>query len=422
MDYKKRIADDILSNMLEYCPAIEIKGPKWCGKSTTAQMHSKSIVYMQDISQKEQNILLAKNAPDIFLKGETPKLIDEWQEIPFIWDQIRYEVDKRRQNGQFILTGSATPLNDNEYSHSGIGRIIPMRMRPMSLFESQDSSAEVSLKELFEKQPEINTIKKTDLEEYAYFVCRGGWPAIFSVDKKYSLKLAQNFYEGLVNEDINKVFNNKKNPDRLMRVLRSYARMVSSEAPLDLIFEDIKTNENATMDIRTVSSYINALERLYVVEQLSAWNPNLRSKTAIRTSHTRHFVDPSIACCALGVGPDDLMNDLKTFGFLFESMCVRDLRIYAQKLDGQIYHYRDKSGLEADAVVHLKNGSWGAIEIKLRSKDNIEEGAKHLLALANKIDETKMKPPSFLMILTAGEYAYKRQDGVYVVPVSCLAP
>ena len=422
MNYRKRIVDTILSDMLGYCGAVEIKGPKWCGKSTTAKKHSKSVVYMQDVSKKQQNILLAKNEPDIFLQGDTPKLIDEWQEIAFIWDQIRFCVDTRNKPGQFILTGSATPLDDDAYSHSGIGRIIPLKMRPMTLYESQDSSADVSLAELFEKVPKLNKTKKASLKDYAYLVCRGGWPAIFSVKKENELNLAQNFYEGLVNEDINKIFKNKKNPDRLRRILRSYARAVSTQSSTEVLVEDVKANENISIDSRTVSSYIEALKRLYIIEEMPAWNPNLRSKTAVRSSYTRHFVDPSIACCALGLGPDDLINDLNTFGLLFESMCVRDLRVYAQMLNGEVYHYRDRDGLEADAVIHLKNGKWGAVEVKLRSEEYINEGAKHLLALANKIDIDKTKPPSFLMVLTATEFAYQRDDGVYVVPIGCLAP
>ncbi|MBQ9573518.1 MAG: ATP-binding protein [Acidaminococcaceae bacterium] len=422
MEYKTRIADTILANMLEYCGAVEIRGPKWCGKSTTAERHANSVVYMQDLGTKEKNVLLAKNAPHIFLSGETPRLIDEWQEVAFIRDQIRFEVDKRSQMGQFILTGSATPLDDNAYSHSGIGRIIPMRMRPMTLFESGDGSGQVSLKELFEGEPVLGFVNETSLEDYAYLVCRGGWPGIFSVSKEHALRLHENFYEGLIHEDINKVFKNKKNPERLKRVMRAYARAESTETSMESLTEDIRANEGRSIDIRTTASYIEALQRLYVVEEMPAWNPNLRSKTAIRSANTRHFVDPSIACAALEIGPEDLMYDMKTFGLLFESMCVRDLRVYAELLGGTVYHYRDKDGLEADAVIHLKNGKWGAIEVKLRSEDSISEGARHLRMLANKINTEKMKAPSFLMVVTTTEFAYRREDGVYVAPLGCLAP
>lgn len=422
MVYRKRIADIVLAEMLTYCGAVEIRGPKWCGKSTTAEQHARSVVYLQDLRTRERNVLLAKNAPDIFLRGDTPRLIDEWQEVAFIWDQIRFEVDKRNAMGQFILTGSATPLDEDAYSHSGIGRIIPMRMRTMSLYESGDSTGEVSLRALFDGDPEIGILHETGLEEYAYLLCRGGWPGIFSVSRNSALKLPRNFYEGLVHDDINRVFKNKKNPDRLRQIMRVYARMVSSQASLETLADDLKANESISIDRRTVSSYIEALKRLYVVEEMPAWNPNLRSKTAVRTVSTRHFTDPSIACAALGIGPEDLIHDMKTFGLLFESMCVRDLRVYAQVLDGEIYHYRDSSGLEADAVVHLRNGKWGAVEIKLRSEDSVDEGAGNLLKLAEKVDQHKMNAPSFLMVLTATEFAYRREDGVYVVPVGCLAP
>ena len=422
MVYRKRIADIVLSEMLAYCGAVEIRGPKWCGKSTTAEQHAKSVVYLQDLRTKERNVLLAKNAPHIFLSGDTPRLIDEWQEVAFIWDQIRFEVDKRNAMGQFILTGSATPLDEDAYSHSGIGRIVPMRMRTMSLFESGDSTGEVSLKALFDGNLELGILNETGLEEYAYLVCRGGWPGIFSVSQENALKLPRNFYEGLIHDDINRVFKNRKNPDRLKRIMRAYARMESSQVSLETLTDDLKSNEGTSIDKRTVSSYIEALKRLYVVEEMPAWNPNLRSKTAIRTVNTRHFTDPSIACAALGIGPEDLIHDMKTFGLLFESMCVRDLRVYAQTLDGEVYHYRDHSGLEADAVVHLRNGEWGAVEVKLRSGDSIDEGARNLLRLAKKIDRHKMKAPSFLMVLTATEFAYRREDGVYVVPIGCLAP
>lgn len=422
MEYRRRIADSILSNMLEYCGAVEIRGPKWCGKSTTAEQHAGSVVYMQDLRTRDRNILLAKNAPHLFLSGTAPRLIDEWQEVAFIWDQIRFEVDKRSKMGQFILTGSATPLDADAYSHSGIGRIVPMQMRPMTLYESGDGDGSVSLQSLFAGKPELTALHEKSLEQYAYLICRGGWPGIFSVSKENALRLAENFYEGLVNEDINKVFKNRKNPERLRHVMRAYARAESTETSMDALTEDIRVNEGRAIDVRTTASYIDALKRLYVVEEMPAWNPNLRSKTAIRSSNTRHFTDPSVACAALGIGPGDLISDMQTFGLLFESMCVRDLRVYAQHLGGQVYHYRDRDGLEADAVVHLKNGSWGAVEVKLRSEDSIAEGAKHLRMLADKVDTGKMKAPAFLMVVTATEFAYRREDGVYVVPLGCLAP
>lgn len=422
MKYYKRIADELLSDKLKYCGAIEIRGPKWCGKSTTAEQHAGSVVYMQEQKTKKRNKLLAQNAPDVFLEGATPRLIDEWQEVAFIWDQIRFEVDHRQKMGQFILTGSATPLDEGEYSHSGIGRIVPMYMRPMSLFESKDSTAEVSLRSLFKKNKRVHSVTEVSLEDYAYLICRGGWPQMMQLSKKNALHLAYNFYDGLVNEDINKVFKNQKNPERIKRVLRAYARAESTETSIDALTADIKANEGGTFDARTTDSYINALKKLYVIEEMPAWNPNLRSKTAIRSSNTRHFVDPSIACAALGIGPKDLMNDMETLGLLFESMCVRDLRVYTDLLDGEVYHYRDNDGLEADSVIHLRDGSWAAVEIKLRSEESIDEGAKNLISLSKKIDSKKMKAPSFLMVLTATDVAYQREDGVLVVPIASLAP
>ena len=421
--YYSRVVDNQLDFKLRTCGAVLIKGPKWCGKSTTAEQKAQSAAYLQDKQTSAQSIELAKNAPSLFLEGATPKLIDEWQIIPFIWDQVRFEVDHRNENGQFILTGSATPLEENGengYEHSGIGRITPLTMRPMTLFESKDGTGAVSLSSLFRQEDFKASECNLSLRDYAYLTCRGGWPRIIGLGKDEALEQAYIFYDGLVNEDINWVFKNAKNPARIKRLLRSYARAVSSEMPNSEIKKDMEAREGSALDDATIASYLNALEKLYVVEELSAWNPNLRSKAAIRTSSTRHFVDPSIACAALGLGPGDLIADLKTFGLLFESLCIRDLRVFAEKLCGQVYHYRDKKGLEADAIVHLRNGNWAAVEVKLASQDSIDEGAKHLLSLAADIDATRMKKPSFLMILTATNYAYRREDSVYVVPLGCL--
>lgn len=418
--YYKRIYDDILSYKLKTCGAVLIKGPKWCGKSTTAEQQAGSIVYMQNMNERNQNIELAKNAPDIFLEGPVPRLIDEWQVIPFIWDQIRFEVDHRNDLGQFILTGSAMPINDNVYEHSGIGRIVPIMMRPMSLFESKDGNGSVSLANLFANAQFKPAKCNLSLRDYAYLLCRGGWPQAIGLDKDLALEQVYNFYEGLIHDDINRVFKRAKNPERVKRLMKSYSRAIASSMTNAEIKKDMIVNDEDTLDEDTISSYLNALNKLFIIEELSAWNPNLRSKTAIRTSNTRHFVDPSIACAALGLGPDDLIHDLNTFGLFFESMCVRDLRIFSDKLKGQVYHYRDKSGLEADAIIHLRNGEWAAVEVKLTSQESIEEGAKHLKMLAENIDTKKMKAPSFLMILTATSFAYRREDGVYVVPLGCL--
>lgn len=417
--YYDRIADDILDFKLKTAGAVLIKGTKWCGKSTTAEQKANSFVYMQNNNQKNQNIALAKNAPELFLEGKTPKLIDEWQTIPFIWDQIRFEVDHRDEFGQFILTGSAMPVDNTEYEHSGIGRIASMIMRPMSLYESKDGNGAVSLNDLFKKEFKASKCDLT-LNDYAYLLCRGGWPQSLDKEKEIALEQVYNFYDGLVNDDINRVFKKIKNPERIKRLLKSYSRGISSEMSIVEMKKDIKVNEEDSFDEDTITSYLDALMKLYIVEELPAWNPNMRSKTAIRTSNTRHFVDPSIACAALGIGPNDLIQDLNTFGLFFESMCVRDLRVFVDKLKGQVYHFRNKKGLEADAIVHLRNGDWGAIEVKLRSEDSINEGAEHLLQIANDIDTTKMKAPSFLMVLTATNFAYQREDGVYVVPIGCL--
>lgn len=418
-EYFPRIADDILDFKLRTCGAVLIRGPKWCGKSTTAEQKARSKVYMQDMSQRNQNIELAKNAPDLFLKGDTPKLIDEWQIIPFIWDQIRFEIDHRNELGQFILTGSAMP-QEGGYEHSGIGRIVPITMRTMSLYESRDSVGTVSLSDLFANKEFKASKCDLDLKDYAYLLCRGGWPQAISLEEDAALEQIYNFYEGLVYDDINRLFKKAKNPERIKLFMKSYSRAISSSMSNSEIKKDMLVNDASSLDEDTIASYLNALNKLYIIEELPAWNPNLRSKTAIRTSNTRHFVDPSIACAVLGLGPDDLINDLNTFGLLFESMCVRDLRIFSEKLNGQVYHYRDKKGLEADAIIHLRNGNWAAVEVKLRSQDSIEEGAKHLKELAEKIDIDKMKRPSFLMVLTASDYAYQREDGVYVVPIGCL--
>lgn len=418
-EYFPRIADDILDFKLRTCGAVLIRGPKWCGKSTTAEQKARSKVYMQDMSQRNQNIELAKNAPDLFLKGDTPKLIDEWQIIPFIWDQIRFEIDHRNELGQFILTGSAMP-QEGGYEHSGIGRIVPITMRTMSLYESRDSVGTVSLSDLFANKEFKASKCDLDLKDYAYLLCRGGWPQAIGLEEDAALEQIYNFYEGLVYDDINRLFKKAKNPERIKLFMKSYSRAISSSMSNSEIKKDMLVNDASSLDEDTIASYLNALNKLYIIEELPAWNPNLRSKTAIRTSNTRHFVDPSIACAVLGLGPDDLINDLNTFGLLFESMCVRDLRIFSEKLNGQVYHYRDKKGLEADAIIHLRNGNWAAVEVKLRSQDSIEEGAKHLKELAEKIDIDKMKRPSFLMVLTASDYAYQREDGVYVVPIGCL--
>lgn len=419
--YRKRIADVMLKRKLEGKGAVLIEGPKWCGKTTTAEQLAGSILYMDDPEKMEQNIAMSQLSPKRLLKGATPRLIDEWQLAPKLWDAIRFEVDHRGEPGQFILTGSAVPASTNEITHSGTGRFSWLTMRPMSLYESGDSTGEVSLKELFEGNPEFDGESSLNIERLAFLVCRGGWPQAIEMRDEIALDQATDYYEAVVHSDINRADNVHKNPDKVRRFMRSYARNQGSQIPNTVIAQDVSGSDEMSISEETVASYVNALQKIFVIEDMPSWNPNLRSKTAIRSSNTRYFVDPSIAAAALGIGPDDLINDLKTFGFLFETLCIRDLRVYADALNGEVYHYRDKDGQECDAVIHLRNGKYGLVEIKLGGEKLIEEGAKSLKSMAAKIDTDKMSDPSFLMVLTGtGDYAYLRQDGVYVIPIGCL--
>lgn len=421
INYKKRIADDILKRKLEGKGAVLIEGPKWCGKTTTAEQLASSILYMDDPEKKEQNIAMSELNPKRLLKGETPRLIDEWQLAPKLWDAIRFEVDHRSGVGQFILTGSAVPADTKEITHSGTGRFAWLTMRPMSLYESGESTGEVSLKDLFNGVLEIDGSNRISIDRLAFLVCRGGWPQAVDMRDEIALDQAMDYYDAIVRSDINRADNVQKNPERVRRLMRSYARNQGGRIPNTEIAQDVAANDKAPISEETVASYLSALRKIFVVEDMPAWNPNLRSKTAIRSSDTRYYIDPSIAAAALGIGPNDLINDLKTFGFLFETLCVRDLRVFADALGGEVYHYRDKDGQECDAVVHLRNGEYGLIEIKLGGDKLIEEGAESLKAMQAKIDIDTMKAPSFLMVLTGtGDYAYCRHDGVRVVPIGCL--
>ena len=419
--YRKRIADDMLKRKLEGKGAVLIEGPKWCGKTTTAEQVAASILYMDDPEKKEQNITMSEVNPKRLLKGETPRLIDEWQLAPKLWDAIRFEVDHRRALGQFVLTGSAVPVDTKEIAHSGTGRFTWLTMRPMSLYESGDSTGEVSLTDLFDGVEKIDGENHIGIDRLSFLICRGGWPQAVDMRDEIALDQAMDYYDAVVRSDINRADNVQKNPERVKRLMRSYARNQGSQVANTIIAADIAANDEAPMNEETVASYLSALRKIFVVEDMPAWNPNLRSKTAIRSSDTRYYIDPSIAAAALGIGPNDLANDLKTFGFLFETLCVRDLRVFADALNGEVYHYRDKEGQECDAVVHLRNGVYGLIEIKLGGDKLIEEGAESLTSMQAKIDIDKMKSPSFLMVLTGtGDYAYCRKDGVYVVPIGCL--
>lgn len=419
--YKNRIADRLLERRLAGVGAVLIEGPKWCGKTTTAVQHAASTIYLDDPKSLAQNLQLAEINPAALLSGPTPLLIDEWQIAPRLWDSIRFEVDHRGGTGLFILTGSAVPAKTDQVHHSGAGRFAWLTMRPMSLFESGDSSGEVSLGKLFEEDAAIFGRSQLALEDIAFLTCRGGWPAATAMEGEIALDQARYYFDAVTRSDISRVDGVRRNPETAKRLLRALARHQGAAASLSTLAADIQANHLEASDEKTLSSYIDALKKIFVIEDAFAWNPNLRSKTAIRSSATRYFVDPSIATSALGLGPEDLLKDLRTFGLLFETLCIRDLRVFADALDGQIYHFRDKNGLECDAVLHLRNGKFGLIEIKLGGETAIEEGAESLKRLSAKIDTDKMSAPSFLMVLTAtGEFAYRRKDGVIVVPIGCL--
>lgn len=420
-EYRKRIQDKILEKKLKGKGAVLIEGPKWCGKTTTAEQISKSVLYMAKPEDKEQNMLLADINPSLLLNGETPRLIDEWQLAPKLWDAVRFEADHRGEEGQFILTGSSVPANMESVSHTGTGRFSWLTMRPMSLYESGESTGEISLNELFSNPNSISAINKLNLEDIAFLCCRGGWPRSIFMDKDIALEQVYDYYDAVINSDISKVDGVSRTPMRVKKLMRSYSRNIGTQANNETIKEDMINNDSASLDTDTVLSYVNALKKIFVIEESPAWNPNLRSKIAVRTSDTRYFVDPSIAVASLGLGPNDLINDIKTFGFIFKSLCIRDLRVYAEANNGKVYHYRDSSDLECDAVIHLRNGTYGLVEIKLGGDNLIQEGAENLIKLKNKIDTEIMNNPSFMMILTAtGNYAYKREDGVFVVPIGCL--
>lgn len=419
--YKSRITDALIERKLRGKGALLIEGPKWCGKTTTAEQFSKSILYMSKPEDVSSNLMMAEINPTKLLEGETPRLIDEWQIAPKLWDAVRFEVDHRENYGHFILTGSAVPPKTDEIFHTGTGRFAWIKMRPMSLYESGESTGEISLKEMFNQPEQLSASNKLSLDDLAFLICRGGWPEAVNMDKDVALDQAFDYYNAIVNTDISRVDDVKRDPERAKRLMKSYARSQGAQTAYTVIRDDIAANDSELITDDTVYAYTNALRKIFVIEDMPAWNPNLRSKTAIRTSDTRYFIDSSIATASLGLGPEDLIKDLNTMGLFFETMCVRDLRVYAESIDGEVYHYRDKSGLECDTVVHLRNGSFGLIEIKLGGDKLIEEGAENLKTFSRKIDTNKMKAPSFLMVLTGtGKFAYRREDGVYVVPIGCL--
>ena len=420
-EYKPRIADKVLKDKLESKGAVLIVGAKWCGKTTTAEQIANSSIHMQDPAKKSQYIEMADLDPVKLLQGDTPRLIDEWQLAPKLWDAVRYEVDKRDDFGQFILTGSAVPADTSAISHTGTGRISRMRMRPMSLYESEDSTGTVSLQSLFGGASDVSGTSNLNLDSLAFVICRGGWPKSLTTNQRVALAQAIDYFEAVVTTDISNVDNTSRSEEKTRKLMRSYARFIGSTCSLQTIVSDLEENNGDSISKSTVDNYITALNKIYVIEDSLAWNPNLRSKTAVRTSDTRYYTDPSIGVAALGLGPEDLKNDLNTMGLMLENLCVRDLRVYADLLGGNVYHYRDSYGLECDAVVHLRNGKYGLIEIKLGGEKAIADAAETLNKLSDSIDTSKMPAPSFKMVLTGiGDMAYKRKDGIFVVPIGCL--
>lgn len=420
--YYERLIEKEIEQKLKSSGAVLVAGPKFCGKTTTCMKYQKSFVKLNT----KQAIAMARMNPGGVLDGETPRLIDEWQKAPDIWNQVKDDLDFHYEFGKYILTGSSTPADKTEVHHSGAGRITPVRMRPMSLWESKDSKGTVSLAELFKGGKPIPWDLNSDfsLSDVAHLICRGGWPISVLAPKEIAIEITKNYYNGLfVFEGCeNERFRNK-NPEIMKMIVRSYARHISTEAAVSTIIADVRQSNERTMDTKTYDDYNEALNDIFIIEDMPAWNPNIRSKTSIRSTPTRHFVDTSIACRALGAGPEDLLHDLESFGFFFEDMAVRDLRIYSDVLGGEVRHYRDNAGLECDAVIHLENGSWGAVEIKLGGDDLIEAGASSLKLLKAKIEEkSNEKSPSFLMVLTAVGGAYQREDGVFVVPINLLKP
>lgn len=420
--YYERLIEKEIERKLKSAGAVLVAGPKFCGKTTTCMKYQKSFVKLNT----KQAIAMARMNPGGVLDGETPRLIDEWQKAPDIWNQVKDDLDFHYEFGKYILTGSSTPADKTEVHHSGAGRITPVRMRPMSLWESKDSKGTVSLAELFKGGKPIPWDLNSDfsLSDVAHLICRGGWPISVLAPKEIAIEITKNYYNGLfVFEDCeNERFRNK-NPEIMKMIVRSYARHISTEAAVSTIIADVRQSNERTMDTKTYDDYNEALNDIFIIEDMPAWNPNIRSKTSIRSTPTRHFVDTSIACRALGAGPEDLLHDLESFGLFFEDMAVRDLRIYSEVLGGEVRHYRDNAGLECDAVIHLENGSWGAVEIKLGGDDLIEAGASSLKLLKAKIEEkSNEKSPSFLMVLTAVGGAYQREDGVFVVPINLLKP
>ena len=415
--YYPRLCDRLLQQQLESSGAVLIEGPKWCGKTSTAKEAANSVLYMQDPDRGPGYIQLADTMPSLLLKGEKPRVLDEWQEAPVLWDAVRFDVDQTGLRGQYILTGSAVPRDDERPKHTGTGRIARLKMRPMTLYESKESSGTVSLNALFDGSTDVFGENPLTIPDIAKCICRGGWPNAV-VSKDVSAATARNYVEAVINMDVQRVDGVDRNPHRARALLRSYARNLSTLATITTVLDDVRAND-ITISDTTVYGYVNALRRIFLIEDIPAWKPSLRSKTAIRTSDKRQFVDPSIATAVMHADAESILEDFEYFGFLFESLVTRDLRVYTQVLGGDVFHYRDKDNLEADLIIRLHDGRWAAVEVKLGSRE-IDDAAKHLNHLRQKVDTSKVGEPSFLMVVTGGQFAYRRNDGILVVPIGCL--
>ncbi|WP_400153251.1 ATP-binding protein [Candidatus Methanarcanum hacksteinii] len=418
--YRPRIVDSALKRKLRGKGAVLIEGPKWCGKTTTAEQVSKSTLSVDDPSTVNTNKILSEIDPERLLTGDHPRLLDEWQVAPKLWDAVRHHVDRHKGQGQFILTGSSVPADISETIHSGTGRFGWLVMRPMTLYESGDSTGDVSLASLFESQP-ISGCSNLDLDRLTFLICRGGWPESVDMDDDVALDQAFDYIDAVIRNDMSRVDNIRRDPQKVRMLLRSYARNQGTQISQASISADISSNDTEGVSEETVSEYLQALRKLYVIEDMKAWNPNLRSKTAIRTSDTRYFVDPSLAAASLRIGPQDLINDLNTTGFFFEALAVRDLRVYAESLDGDVYHYKDNLDNECDVVIHLRDGRYALLEVKLGGEKLIDEGVKTLKDVLRRIDTDKMGKPAFMAIITGTErYAYRRDDGIIILPLGAL--
>ena len=419
--YRNRVSDRLLKEQLEATGVVLVQGPKWCGKTTTAVHAAGSVLYMDDPRQIKNNLSMAENDPVALFEGAKPRVIDEWQLAPQLWDAARFEVSRRGAVGMLIFTGSAVPPDMSRITHTGTGRFAWLTMRPMTLWESGESNGRMSLLSLFAGTAQSAVSNDMTLERIAFLLCRGGWPGSLQLSESAALRQTRNYVDAVCQSDITRVDNVERNPELARLIMRSYARLQGAQAPLSTIVADIEASRGYSASTDTVASYITALRKIFVIEDMPAWNPNLRSKTAIRTSDTRYFVDPSIAAAALSISPKNLMGDLSTLGLLFDTLAVRDLRVFAEAIDGKVSHYRDRNGLECDAVIHLRNGTYGLVEVKIGGETLIEEGAKNLKRLASKINTDNMGKPAFLMILTAlGSYAFKRSDDIWIVPIGSL--